>query len=309
MKKILSALFLVLSFAACGPSKHAVHVEMRYPSRSGIELAGKNVSVVYLENENQSASRFAEGLADGFAYALEQDYQTGEGSVGVYRMRCAEGGVYSSKDSLVNLLMDTGSDVVFLIDTIGVGTLSMGGATHVASASSPDSSYITTGSLPFKMKLYCFDAMNKDEDVFSFSGSSVAAPHVYSDGSYTADEIQKRAVASLSDVGFDAGRSMSRSFKSQWKHEQYSLVYFDSSQWYKGIDYAEQYYWKEAMDIWFGLLDTKDLLKRSCAEYNIAVACYMLGDIKLASEWLDRSDADNKLPLSDGLRKRIESRL
>jgi hypothetical protein len=35
----------------------------------------------------------------------------------------------------------------------------------------------------------------------------------------------------------------------------------------------------------------------------------MLGDVQLASEWLDRSDADNKLPISDAMRKRINARL
>ena len=72
---------------------------------------------------------------------------------------------------------------------------------------------------------------------------------------------------------------------------------------------AEQYDWKGAMDIWLEFLSTKDMMKKASAEYNIAVACYMLGEFDLALEWLDRSDADNKLPtLSDGLRKRIEAR-
>ena len=62
------------------------------------------------------------------------------------------------------------------------------------------------------------------------------------------------------------------------------------------------------MDIWLELLSSKDMLKRSCAEYNIAVACYMLGDLDLASEWLDRSDTDNRLAQSDALRKRINAR-
>ena len=63
------------------------------------------------------------------------------------------------------------------------------------------------------------------------------------------------------------------------------------------------------MDLWFGLLDTNDPMKRSCAEYNIALACYMLGDYNLAGQWLERSDKDNKLPnMSDALRKRIEAR-
>ena len=72
---------------------------------------------------------------------------------------------------------------------------------------------------------------------------------------------------------------------------------------------AEQFDWKGAMDIWFEFLDVRDVLKRSSAEYNIAVACYMLGDYDLAQMWLDRSDSENKMPtLSDPLRKRIEAR-
>lgn len=62
------------------------------------------------------------------------------------------------------------------------------------------------------------------------------------------------------------------------------------------------------MDIWMTFLDTNDPLKRSSAEYNIAVACYMLGDYALAKEWLELSDNDNRLPLSDALHKRIDSR-
>lgn len=62
------------------------------------------------------------------------------------------------------------------------------------------------------------------------------------------------------------------------------------------------------MDIWMQLLSTNDLMKRACAEYNISVACYMLGDYQLAIEWLDLSDKENKLPISDALRKRIDAR-
>ena len=102
---------------------------------------------------------------------------------------------------------------------------------------------------------------------------------------------------------------MAQSFKTRWKTEPYSLAYFDTEKWYKALDKAEAYDWKGAMDQWFKLLDTNDLMRRACAEYNIALACYMLGDYALAEQWLDRSDADNKLPnMSDTLRKRIEAR-
>ena len=309
MRRILvSFLASVALMVSCGPTRHSIHVEMRHPSKSGIELAGKSISLVYLENENDLASAFAEGLVDGFASSIEQDYGTGLGSIGVFKMNSMPGAVFSSRDSLVNLLMELNTDVVFLLDTLTTGEMSVGGATSVSASVSKDSSFVSTGSLPFTMRLYCYDSMNSEDKVFTFSGSSVAVPFAYSDGKQSAEFIRARVLESLPEVGFEAGNTVASSFKSQWKHEQYSILYFDSTQWINAMLHADQFQWKNAMNIWLKLLDTNDLFKRSCAAYNIAVAAYMLGDYHLASEWLDRSDADNKLPLSDAMRKRIDAR-
>lgn len=309
MKRIIIPLVsLVLLAVSCGPSRHAVNVEMRYPSKAGLELAGKTLAVVYLENDNLPSNLFNEGMADGFAYALEQDYGTGEGSIGVYKMRSHKGAKYASRDSLINLLVDTGSDVVFLFDTLKLGSMTIGGASKVASVSSPDSSYLNVGDVTFTMAMYAFDAMDDTERVHSFTGTSTANPHAYSDGSLSSTELFKRAQAGMLDEGWQAGRQIASSFKSEWKHEQYSLTYFDNEKWYKALDRAEAYDWKGAMDMWMTLLSTNDMLRRSCAAYNIATACYMLGEYDLALEWLDQSDKDNKLPYSDALRKRINER-
>lgn len=310
MKKTLIAISAVcLTLASCAPMKHAVHVEMRHPSRSGVDLAGKDISVVYLETDNTVANTFSEGMADGFAYTLEQDYGTGEGSVGIYRMRMSENGNYASRDSLFNILMDTGADVVFLFDTVRLGTIVIGGSTRVASPSSQDSSYVSRATMPYTMKLFCFDAMDQKEEVKAFGGTSVARPDIYSDGKRTSGELMKTAMKNIDSDGWNAGVLVADSFKSQWKHEQYSIVYYETEKWYDALVKAEQYDWKGAMEIWLGLLDTGDLMKRACAEFNISVACYMLGDYHLASEWLDRSDEDNKLPISDAMRKRIDQRM
>ena len=105
MKRILiPALAAILMTVSCGPSKHAVHVEMRHPSRSGVEVFGKNVSVVYLENNDNTARAFCQSMADGFAYTLEQDMGYPDGTIGIYRMRQQEGADYSSKDSFHSLI-------------------------------------------------------------------------------------------------------------------------------------------------------------------------------------------------------------
>lgn len=310
MRKLLVAIAAAgLMLVSCAPLKHAVHVEMRHPSKSGVDLAGKDISVVYLETDNTVANTFSEGMANGFAYTLEQDYETGEGSVGVYRMAMSPDGNYASKDSLFNILMDTGADVVFLFDTIRLGTIVIGGATRVASPTSEESAYISRASMPYTMKLYCFDGMDQKEQVKTFGGTSVARPDVYSDGKRTSKELMNKAMKDIDKDGWDAGVLVADSFKSQWKHEQYSIVYYETERWYNALLRAEDYDWKGAMDIWLELLDSKDVMKRSCAEFNISVACYMLGDYRLASQWLDRSDEDNKLPISDAMRKRINQRL
>ena len=310
MKKVLVAVFSIAMLAvSCGPSKHAVHVEMRHPSKSGVELAGKVVSVVYLENDDVVASDFCEAMADGFAYALEEDYGTGNGSIGIYRMRKSPGADYASKDSLFNILMDTGADIVFLFDTVRFGNMTVGGPSKVAYTTSPDSSYVSAASIPYTMKMYCFDGMNPKETVQAFGGTSLARPEVYSNGKDDSTVATAKAYKALGADGWNAGLEVAESFRSQWKHEQYSILYFDAPKWYEALGQAEQYDWKGALDTWISLLGSKDLMKRSCAEFNISVACYMLGDYDLAKEWLDRSDADNKLPISDAMRKRIEARL
>ncbi len=312
MKRILfPALlaFAALCFVSCGPSKHAIHVEMRHPSRAGVDLAGKNVSVVYLENDDMTSTEFGESMADGFAYALEQDYGIANGSIGIYRMRKADGANYATKDSLFNILMDTGADVVFLFDTVKFGNMTVGGPSRVSYATNPDSLYVSSGEIPFTLKLYCFDGMNEDEKVQAFGGTTMARPAVYSNGKDDSTVSVAKAWKALGAEGWEAGLEVAESFKSQWKHEQYSVIYYDSKKWYDALAFAENYEWKAAMDLWLELIDTNDIMKRSCAAYNLSVACYMMGDYPLALAWLDRSDADNKLPISDALRKRIDSRL
>lgn len=272
MKKTIILLSVLLAaIVSCGPSKHVMHVDMRYPSKAGVDLGGKIPSVVYLETDDASASAFNAGMAASFAASLERDLGTGEGSIGVYRMLKDSGTDYRSREHMLDLIADTDADVVFLFDEVTLGQK------EVSS---------TAVMLPFTMNLYCFDGMDRSEEVKVFTGSSRSNP----DGS-------------------DAGITVAQSFKTRWKTEPYSLAYFDSEKWYKALDKAEAYDWKGAMDQWFKLLDTNDLMRRACAEYNIALACYMLGDYALAEQWLDRSDADNKLPnMSDTLRKRIEAR-
>ena len=274
MKHLLPVFISILLLVSCGPSRHAIQVEMRHPSKSGIELCGKTISTLYYKGDDALQNGVLENISYGFAQALEEEYATGEGSISV---SCVErsNGDYASRDSLINLLVRGNSDVVFLFD-----------ATF--------SENTTTGGTPTKIMLYCYDGMSKDDTVKRFVGNLL---------------LSSSSRAEMLVEGMKAGKQVSESFRIQWLNEQYSIAYFEGLKWYEALARAEQFDWKGAMDVWFDLLQSNDSMKRACAEYNIAVACYLLGDIQLAEQWLDRSDEENHMPtLSDALRKRINAK-
>ena len=254
MKKFPLFLFL-FAFIGCGPSKYVVPVEMRYPSVAGVDLTGKVISVIYLDDEDNESEMKSKGIAESFAESLKKNIVTPNDDVKVYQLPADVGPDYASKDSMVSLLMHTGADFVFLFDKL-------------------DGNRLT---------LKAYDAMDNQERVKSYAAAI------------------EPDVTDMSHIG----TKLSTSFIPQWKTEQFSIAYFEGERWYEALIKAEQCDWQGAMQIWMDLLKSNDSLKRSCAEYNIAVACYLLGDNKLASEWLDRSDAECELSLSSVLRKRI----
>ena len=271
------AVLAVLAAVSCSPSRYMIDVEMRYKSKAGLDLTGKNVAVVYGSESEYPFSAFVESLSDGFAWSLKDEYQNAVDSVGVFALDVPASD-YASRDSLISLVVQTGSDVVILFDSVSFGEL-----TKTAAGL----------TLPYTVSLRCYDAMNQNDEMLSFTGSSVA---------------KSSSVETLPNQAWEAGGTVASSFAPQWKHEQYSIYYFSSEKWMDALIKAEMYDWKGAMDVWFTFLSSNDPLKRSCASFNIATACYMAGDYYLASQWLDKSDKDNLLPLSDVLRKRINAR-
>ena len=266
---------LLVSALSCGPTRHAIPVEMRHPSKSGLELAGKIITVAYGTTGDDVSDMFNMNMVRTFAELLEKDYGTGEGSVTLLSVD-SNSGNYASRDSLLRILIDTGADVVFLF-------------------ASPEFQRNASAAVPLKVTIHCYDGMNKADRVQSFAGSTVAT---LSDS----DAVAAEAV--------ETGKLLAESFVSQWKLEQYSVAYFDNQRWYEALAHAEQYDWKGAMDIWIELLDTRDISKRAAAEFNISVASYMLGEYQLALDWLQKSKADNDMPtLTDAMLKRIKSRM
>lgn len=145
MKKLsgfLAAMALILA-VSCSPSIFRMDLQMRQPSSSGYDFGGKEMAVVYLAPTRDTS--FLRALAEGFATSLEEDYFGGNQVVGVYSMPIAKVADYSSRDTLLNIVMDTEKDVIFLFE------------------GQPDVND------KVKVRLHVYDSMGKTDTVRTFS--------------------------------------------------------------------------------------------------------------------------------------------
>ena len=268
MKKIVQFLVVAALACSCTPQAFTMLVEQKKLSEVGIDLSGKSVSVVYLESGDARGDDFAASFADGLAQGIEAEFYEGERSINVFSTPRDKAGNYAAKDSLVRFIMETESDVVFLVDN-------------------------PSGN---KSRTFLYDSMNQQDKVIRLEGDikEVAAEK-------DADMYKSSAQ--------HCGLQLSKLFKLEWEKQPIHIVYYDTGYWLDAADYAFDFQWKEAMKLWMELAKTKNVEKASCAMYDMAVGCYMLGRYSLAKEWLELSDRTCPLGIGKDLMEKIEALL
>lgn len=260
---------LVCLVCGCSPQAYTMLVESRNQKAGGLDISGKTVSILYLEPDNSRDSAFVVCFSDGLAQGLEAEYFKDQKAIEVYKTMYNPDGNYVLKDTLVNLMLQTGTDVMFLVDV-------------------PQTR---------QARVYAYDAMGKDDKVLTFVKDATAV--------YNRDD-KDMFESDAQYLGYD----FSKTFNLKWEEQSFTLVYFDNmdSNWTDAIFCAEDFQWQKAVDLWLTEVDRKNEVQASCAGYNIAVGCYMLGQYELALKWLDFSDSKHPVSLSSGLRKRIAER-
>ena len=273
MEKSLSLLALALGMAlvSCSPSAYVLDLESRRPSESGLDLAGKSLSVIYLESSDGRDSLFNNRAADALAYGLEGEFFDGAEAVKVYNLVKDEAGDYASRDTASQYIMLLDSDVVMILDT-------------------PDVRENASGLNPtLASRLYVYDSMAGNDDGVTVLQSTTSAP------------------LNDSNRALNVGNALLKPLRSQWEHETYTVLYFEGlgRKWIDATLKADEMKWAEAIELWMDLAKLKNTTQASCAMYDIALGCYMLEQYDLALEWLDASDKTLPLSLNRGMRKRI----
>jgi hypothetical protein len=294
---------VALALAACSPQTLTMNVEMRHPSKSGIDLSRKTISIVYMD-DGAADTTFSNGVASALARSLEEDYFAGREAIGVYKVPVDS----VSLDLMHRLVIDSGDDVIFLFGPPSFGEVALSDNVAVKNPSSVDSAFVTQAQIPYNAKMFVYDSMDQLDQMKIFRAGSILRTQVYNNG-VTAPEYLKEEALKAKDLGADlVGRQFSNRFTPTWKSELYTLYYYEIWDWERAAYYATEYQWQKAAEIWMQKVNDNNITKRACACYNTALAFYMMGDQKLATKWLDRADGYMNLEHSPALRKRIEAR-
>ena len=294
-----------LALAACSPQTLTLSVDMRHPSKSGLDLARKTMSIVYMD-DGVADSTFSNGVASSLARSLEEDYFAGREAIGVYKIPADS----VSLELMHDLVMDTGDDVVFLLGPPAFGEVALAENVALQQPRSVDSAFVARAQIPYNAKLFVYDSMDKEDRMQVFRGSSILRTQVYNNG-VTAKEFLAKEALKSKEMGADlVGKQISNRFVPTWKTEDYSLYYYDGwdEDWITAASLAYNMHWQKAAEIWMKKVNDNNTSKRACACYNTALAFYMMGDLDIATKWLDRADQYAMPDLSPGLRRRIEAR-
>jgi hypothetical protein len=304
-RSILTWGLAALALAACSPQTLTLNVDMRHPSKSGIDLARKSMSVVYMD-DGKADTTFSNAVASSLARSLEEDYFGGNEAIGVYKIPVDS----VSLDLMHRLVIDTGDDVVFLLGPPTFGEVALSDPVAVKNPVNVDSAFVSQAQVPYNAKLFVYDSMEKEDALHVFRGNSILRGRVFSNGMTPKEYLQDQAME-FKELGADlVGKQISNRFVPTWKTEGYSLYYYEGwdNDWINAAYQASEMNWKGAADLWMKKTGDKSYTKRACACYNTALAFYMMGDLDIATKWLDRADQYGTPSLSPGLRKRIEAR-
>lgn len=299
---------------SCGPVSHTMSVDLRRPSVAGCDFSGKSMAIAYVVDGSVPDSTFIAGIAEGLASGLEKDYFGSETVIPLFTLPYVPGSDYSAKDTLVNLIMDLESDVVLLLDrpvfkpSVFADSPVPGYDPQQSDVPVASNALVTNASVPFYVTLYVLDAMDKADTVRTFRGISQYPVAFWARGDESPEELEDQARLAAASLAEGGGTSMAKRFTPEWEKMSCTFYYYSEDAWIKASESMVNCNFKEAMDIYLGLVGRGSADRRASAAYDLALCCCLLKEYDMALAWLDFADSCYMLPNSQALRKRCLQR-
>jgi len=296
--KALCMFALLTLVWSCGPAARVLEVESSVPALYPVGLENNSVAVFFpvekLDTHGNyisvNDSLFMAQVAEGIAQEIESQLFLDQGAVFVFSHYPSDreyGLSYIQELSFVS-----NSDIVILLDSLNISKPMVVQNSGVEYGESYTMNYIY--SVVHSLSLV-YDGTS-GEQLARISKSDSVYWEVLSRNELREEALVLRVLNSLPNVTNMLGNDISKRMFPEWVHQQRNIYVFPNPKWDEAYSFAQQFKWKEAMDIWLGELQSQDKVKVAVAAFNMAVACELTDRVELASEWAELSFKSYVLP-------------
>ncbi len=292
--RITGFLAVLLLLSSCGPLINIMEVDVKLPATRPINILGREMAVFTPQYDSVSVSdsvllqKFSQSLAD----ALSAEAYLSPGSVPVYAHYTGSEalGTLEQPDYVHRLALETGTNLVFMVDSVKIGGFFTKNVSMVA-----DDYKMQYLMAPFTAVVRVYDA-EKVQFVKYIPLRDTVAWEVWIPAENETVSIPSSALQDLQRASEYFAKELAGTFLDQWETQDRVIFVYEKREWNLAYDHALAFAWDEAMKIWMELVKGTNAKEVACAAFNMALACEMQGNFELAGKWLDLSQKTFDLP-------------
>lgn len=300
--KRLFPIIAAMMFAACAPQAAFFQVDVRDMQGRDLDISGKQAAVFSLVGNGGADSIRGGNAALALAKKLGQDRGL-ENPLPVFSLPLLDfagfGASGYDKDYLHELMLTTGADLQIFVNSLKFGHYDV----------QDTGGYIGEYGerivvLPYSVEMDIYDALN---DTLLVQQAAEDTVYMAVLAQASRKDYGPLVAAKLPDVCRMVGESLGSTLTRQWNRQERMLVNYEGNEkWERPLAMALDFKWKEAVELWMPLVSDPNSRKASYAAYNIAVACDMLGQKKLAADWAAFSVSKFKFRENMQLQKQLQ---
>ncbi len=303
MKRNIFLLLSLFVVVACSPTTYTILIEKKTGNESPVDFKNGDFSIVTISKPGDKDSVLLSHTALGMAERMETDMELDKDAIPVFSISSDKIDI-SNKSTVPYLLFVGGSSKIIALDSLKVGDYIV---LRSETRNFFDDEYYfqTQVYLPFVLTLSVFNSDSLTAEYRLRLDDSLSCT-LLSDEVLDDVKAIAKVHSSLSGVFKDLGKEIGGSLYPQWVTLQRIIIAYQDEGWLKAYQYAHDFEWDKAMDIWLKFTDSGSPKKSACAAYNIAVACEMLEMNDLANKWLDRAQSLYHFSEIDVQRKNLQ---
>lgn len=290
-KILTTALLFTLLFTSCAPQAKYFYVDVQSNRESYLPINAPEYGIFPVTKDRDADSLCIVNAALGMADKIEKDHQLKNGTIEIFEVPNSEFTGFTNnnesqqqqynKSYATDLMLKTGQhNQIFLSD------IRFSNVKDATVAYGYNSSELKNLIVPYSVKMSVYNALTDTLICNRVVNDSIILQAVCTKTDL--NNLNSIAYRYLPDISRKLGEILASSLTPQWETQEKLLIsYSGNKEWEKAYQLAYKFKWKEAIDIWMKLASVDSPKKSSCAAYNIAVACQITEDYKLAKKWAE----------------------